>query len=992
MARIANDEIERLKKEIPIEALVRARGVELVKKGANLVGRCPFHSPDRTPSLVVTPDKGLWHCMGACQKGGSVVDWVMVSEGASFRHAIELLRSGAAISAARTKPGAPPQTSHHRVLKPIAEVDASDAKLMANVVDVYHATLKENPEALAYLRSRGLEDMEMIEHFKLGLANRTLGYRLPPTRLKEGAAIRKRLIELGVMRESGHEHLRGTLTCPLYDKEGRVVQIYGRRVDLHARPQYATHLYLPAPQRGVFNREGLGVESDTVILCEAVIDALTFWKAGFRNVTTAYGIEGFTDEITEALVEAKIQVVLIAFDRDEAGDRGAQKVSAKLKALGIESKRVLFPKGMDANEYAQKVAPAAKSLRIVIDRAEWMSRENAGETPSLVASSPSPSSAREAPMEESSEVLVLTSAAEVRAMKTEAAAPPHADEHRAEHEAAPELEETEPLERHEPEEAEESEGPVVAAATEAPQVIAREENDELVFQWGERSWRLVNWARMDARAGLKVKIIVEQKGQGLGFFIDVLDVHAARQRANFIRAASVDLRLDESTIARELGEVLRVLEDKRAERVREAAAPRPSPASTMSDFERAQAMALLTDPNLLERVTSDLERAGLVGEDTNKLVAYLAATSRKLDAPLAIVIQSSSAAGKSTLMDTVLHFIPEEDRIQYSAMTGQSLFYMGNRDLKHKVLAIVEEEGAERASYALKLLQSEGELTMAAPGKDPTTGKLVTHEYRVEGPVMIMLTTTAIEVDEELLNRCLVLTVDESREQTRAIHKAQRRAETLAGLLDRQERPLLRHLHRNAQRLLRPLLVVNAFAEELRFVDHTTRTRRDHMKLLNLIRTVALVHQYQRPIRTTTRDGKEVEYIEATRADVEIGVKLAHAVLGRSLDDLPPQTKRLLDLIFEMAKRKALEQGLAANELRFSRRDVREETRWSVEQLRVHLGRLVELEYLIPHRGKRGQSFEYELLYDGEGQRQKRFVLGLGQANGISMRPHLGVA
>src|SRR5690606_33865060 len=136
-------------------------------------------------------------------------------------------------------------------------------------------------------------------------------------------------------------------------------------------------------------------------------------------------------------------------------------------------------------------------------------------------------------------------------------------------------------------------------------------------------------------------------------------------------------------------------------------------------------------------------------------------------------------AGKSSLMDAVLRMIPEEERQAYSAMTGQSLFYMGETNLSHKILAIAEEEGAERASYALKLLQSEGELTIASTGKDPATGRLVTQECRVEGPVMIFLTTTALEVDEEFLNRCLVLTVDETREQTEAIHARQRRAQTI---------------------------------------------------------------------------------------------------------------------------------------------------------------------------------------------------------------------
>ena len=139
-------------------------------------------------------------------------------------------------------------------------------------------------------------------------------------------------------------------------------------------------------------------------------------------------------------------------------------------------------------------------------------------------------------------------------------------------------------------------------------------------------------------------------------------------------------------------------------------------------------------------------------------------------------------------MEAILSFVPPEDQVKYSAMTGQSLFYMGETDLKHKILAIVEEEGAERATYALKLLQSEGALTIASTGKDSSTGRMVTQEYRVEGPVMIFLTTTAIKIDEELLNRCIVLSVDENREQTSAIHQFQRRRQTLAGLLAEQER------------------------------------------------------------------------------------------------------------------------------------------------------------------------------------------------------------
>ena len=149
------------------------------------------------------------------------------------------------------------------------------------------------------------------------------------------------------------------------------------------------------------------------------------------------------------------------------------------------------------------------------------------------------------------------------------------------------------------------------------------------------------------------------------------------------------------------------LEKLQDEQIRKALKPKEDRVETQPE-EKAAAFRLLKDPKLLDRILEDFARCGVVGEETNKLVGYLAAVSRRLEAPLAVVVQSSSAAGKSLLMDAILGFVPEEDRVQYSAMTGQSLFYMGETDLKHKVLAIVEEEGATRAAYALKLLQSEG--------------------------------------------------------------------------------------------------------------------------------------------------------------------------------------------------------------------------------------------------------------------------------------------
>jgi hypothetical protein len=418
------------------------------------------------------------------------------------------------------------------------------------------------------------------------------------------------------------------------------------------------------------------------------------------------------------------------------------------------------------------------------------------------------------------------------------------------------------------------------------------------------------------------------------------------------------------------------LEEMQDEQIKQALAPKDTEVR-LSEEERAEALALLRDPRLLDRIVEDFARCGVVGEETNKLVSYLGVVSRHLSEPLAVMVQSSSAAGKSSLMDAVLAFVPEEQRVQYSAMTGQSLFYMGENDLQHKVLAIVEEEGAHSASYALKLLQSEGELTIASTGKDPATGRLLTHQYRVKGPVMIFLTTTAIDIDEELLNRCLVLTVNEERAQTQAIHRIQRESQTIEGLLRRKDRDELLRLHRNAQRLLKPVSVVNPYAPGLTFLDSQTRTRRDHTKYLTLIRTIALLHQHQRPRQTVEHNGKTIEYIEVALDDIAVANRLTAEVLGRSLDELPPQTRRLLLLVDAMVTAQCKRQRIERADYRFSRRDVREATGWGDTQLRLHLGRLEELEYLLAHRGGRGQSFVYELAFAIEGDGGKPVMAGL---------------
>ena len=951
MARLPSEVIEQIKVEVSLLRLVESHGYQPKKQGKDYALCCPFHD-DKTPSLIITPKNNLFNCFG-CGASGSVIDWVMKTQRVSFRHACEILQAESGVVVNAETSG---ETPLHDALPSPVESNSDDSELLGQVIDYYHATLKQSEPALAYLDKRGLNHLELIDQFKLGFANRTLTYYLSDKDSATGAAIRGRLQRIGIYRSTGHEHFNGSLVVPLINEQGQVTEVYGRKIAVKKKQRTPNHLYLPGPHQGVWNAAGLAGQK-AVILCEALLDAMTFWVHGFRNVTASFGTHGFTDDHLSLFKQSGIERVLIAYDSDESGNNAADTLAKKLNGEGLTCLRIVLPRGMDVNEYALQVAPPEKSLGLVIRQAKPIGevlpvpepeKNTVTETalPELEKNADTvPLAAEPTAVECSTEITVMAEKpSELKPLTETTATPP----------------------------------------TDSMESISVNDND-IRITLGSRCYRVRGLEKNKSADVLKVNLLCSNDH---GLHVDSFDLYSAKHRQHFTKLAAVELAVEDAVIKHDMGRVLLQLETVQHQAETET---EHTTTVTLTESERDEALALLHDPDLLDRVLNDFDRCGVVGEHTNKLVGYLAAGSRKLDRPLAVMIQSTSAAGKSSLMEAVLNLMPEEERVQFSAMTGQSLFYMGETNLKHKILASAEEEGASNASYALKLLQSEGEITIASTGKDEATGDLVTKEYKVEGPVMLFLTTTAIDIDEELLNRCVVLAVNESREQTQAIHQAQRQRRTLAGLQAKQEKDRLVKLHRNAQRLIKPMAVINPYADQLTFLDDKTRTRRDHEKYLTLIDSIALLHQYQRPIKHLHNDDQTLDYIEVQLSDIETANRLAHDVLGRTLDELPPQTRKLLTQIQRMVNEVCEQEKLAQKDYRFSRKTIRAYTGWSDGQLKIHCSRLTEMEYLLVHQGGRGQLITYELLYDGQ-DNSNTHLMGLIDPATLNYEPQkLGV-
>lgn len=878
---IPESEIEELKRLVDLVALVRSRGVSLRPKGKDHVALCPFH-PETTPSFVVTPSKNLYHCFG-CGAGGGPIDFVMNFEKVDFVEAVRRLKSEdrITVSLISQAPERPEVTTR------------ADADLLERVVSYYQRTLKNNSSALRYLESRGLVNEESITKFRIGYCDGNLRSILPSKQSNAGHQAIGFLRAFGIMRHNtGHEHFDGCITFPIFDERGIVCGMYGRRVSHKHRTK---HLYLPGQHRGIWNREAYN--GPDLILCESLMDALTFHANGIRNVSSAYGVDGLTDEMFSAITAGTVKRLLIAYDADEPGDRAALKLSKKLSEYDVECLRVRFPMGMDVNDFALRMKPADENLRELIARAGDVELETESK-PVVIQEIP------------------------------------------------------------------------IRNAPKVPEEPAFEiSGEEARFSFSHRKYRIRGLFKNTTDHVMKINLRVSL---GDLYHLDTFDLLSAKSRANFLEQASSELQVQAEVLKFDLGRILNKLEELQEKRMRETLKS-ASREVEIPEERRQKAIEYLKSPDLIQNTVTDFERCGLVGERINSLIGYLGTISRKTDSPLAIIIQSSSSAGKSTLMEAILAFVPEEDRIKFSMMTGQALYYMQSRDLKHKILAIAEEEGVERAKYAIKLLQSEGKITIATTIKDPVTGLPDTKEFEVEGPVMIILTTTNAEIDEELQNRALVVTINEDREQTRLIQNIQRTRRTLDGLVNRKNSQETIQIHQDAQRLLRKLPVVIPFADKLDFPDTQLRMRRDHEKFLTLIETIAFLHQYQREIKTSGG----IEYVVATEEDMALAAHLAGAIFGISLSNLAPQTKSLLDLIEKMVQDECAKLEIDRKQYRFTRRQIREHTQWADSRLKKHLARLEDLEYLLVHGGGRGQFIEYELFYGGEGKDGGPFVPGI---------------
>jgi hypothetical protein len=789
-----------------------------------------------------------------------------------------------------------------------------DARLLNAVIDHWHQCLLRMADRDKTLRRLGVTFDHAVE-MRLGYCDRSLGTRIPNAQWKTGRVIRTRLQELGIMRSTGHEAFRGCVVVPIFGANGAVLALNAQRLTTPRREVWATGLpggvfEMTSGGHGLSTHHGATNDATdrpaaTVLITPTILDALAI-------VGTLDGADNESVTLSEFVVAPGRPKGFSAKDCQHLATRYSDVV-------------VL---GRGASALADKLR--GRGLGVSVDVEE-------NDLARVLTTSSMPRRALRAMLDEVTHVDAPTTKAD----ETSAPSASHGDEVGPNTTSAPLA----------------TRDDVSAVVT--PTILTTPNRDEVFVRYALRSWR-IRGARARSNVDgdrLNIALSVNDVEQGR-FHLDTLDLYAARQRAAFLDAAVEELRTTRDVLHTEMIEVISAAEQRRDDES-EVAANR----HVMSDLDRDAAITWLADPDLLDHVVRDLATLGVVGEETNLMLCYIATISRKCARPLGVLVQSSSAGGKSTLVDAVCSLVPPEDLVSLSAITAQALYYLGNSGLRHKVLSVAEETGSQRASYALKLLLSEGRLSIATPGTSASSGRIVTTNYETAGPVALVMTTTATAIDPELENRLVILGVNEDANQTAAIIAAQRRSASLDGLLNQRHCDELRRFHANAQRLLAPMPVVIGHFDAA-FPSTSARHRRDHAKLLSIISAIALLHQFQREQMTVEVGDETITYLVASDDDIQRGVAIAREVLVRSSEQLAPQTARLLSAVREYTTSKAAQRGCALSDVDVTRRELREGLGWSDTQVRAATDRLVALEYLVVSGGGRGRCRTYSLVPD----------------------------
>jgi hypothetical protein len=464
---------------------------------------------------------------------------------------------------------------------------------------------------------------------------------------------------------------------------------------------------------------------------------------------------------------------------------------------------------------------------------------------------------------------------------------------------------------------------------------------------------------------LKVKIRIEREEK---YHRDYLDLYPYRTRQNFSNTASGRLDVNAARIEKDLDRILDYFEEEREKKTNTAVS---DDIDVMTEEDIKTGMGFLKSPDLISQTITDITSIGYAGEDNNKLLVYVIGMSRNLPKPLSLFALSSPGSGKSYLVDSVLKLFPAERLKHNSSLSDQAFHYMPESDFDGNIFVMGESLHNPIIEGYIRQMQTENMLSRSVVRKDEATGEMktinITHKVRL----VFMTTSTYLDPNIENISRCILLKIDESVDQTERVHKRQRYKRTHEGILaDRHVIPQIIKKHIIAQRLLKPVMIVNPFAEYIDFPKHKSILRRSQEHFLITIESICFWRQYQKEVVKKFNPYLKIDedFIECDLLDYELARKLfIECRLLSGIEEIPDQMVFLYDRIQEMLRKNSKKENVAVEEISFIQADVRELEGLSIgnESIKRYIRMMVDYEFLQVIGGKRHKvKLSYKLRGD----------------------------
>ncbi len=328
--------------------------------------------------------------------------------------------------------------------------------------------------------------------------------------------------------------------------------------------------------------------------------------------------------------------------------------------------------------------------------------------------------------------------------------------------------------------------------------------EHLIYKNGMLDMAVLGGIRLDGLDRMRVTLKIQIEHLSIRHN---LDLYNDTQTEKLVRKVAEKLEVGTSVITVALTDLTDLLEQYRLDEIeRTASAGNQSQKKILSEEEQQQARQYLFAPNLIERTREDIGRAGVIGEENNRLLMYLIFTSRKRENPLHVISLGSSGIGKTHLQEKVSALIPEEDKMESTSLTAAAIYYFGRHDLRNKLVLIEDLDGAEQALFPIRELQSKRKIIRTVPFKN-SKGETKSIQLIVEGPVTIAGCTTKESIYEDNANRSFLIYIDESKAQDEKIMEYQRKHS--AGKVDATEQQKIINAFQNMQRMLQPIQIRN---------------------------------------------------------------------------------------------------------------------------------------------------------------------------------------